>query len=923
MRKQLLILCMLLGMIAIAGADTWYSVKWGLDVPEVLDFFDPASWTTDREVYNTNYPRPEFNDFHESHTWVVQTMNRMMVSDDDEDNWLGSGAKIIVEYDAEELFPGDVVVETYLGGEDNGMFNAIELHGNLGIGPTGVLRAANVTVFAHGDLGYETEDVYITTLSVYEDGCLSHFLDSGSVPGSNRFFANSNNGNHGNGDFFLYAQGTDGLDTGITWGNVYIYPSADFAQEDSLNANGAFSNVQGDLCFGAFANSSNQRWEGTYYLMSDGIAEHNIAGDLIIYAGNLCLKSGENSATVKVNGDVILEEEQFDDDSPSLLLSQDGHLTLKVRGDFIVKNGSFTATDNKDCTTSLYAEGKIDVYPGADRFRSYSGSVSGKGFLDIIFSNDSALGNSSDLRLKTGLDRYACKWGITINDGRTITLKSDVEIGTTNHTSLNRNMYFYVKGVLKMGSHRIKNGSGTYESGNEPIFYLWSAGSLFITDPYGITGTADSGAILLSGNRIYDSGANYFYMGSVAQNAGDGLSGARYLEINNPAGVTLAGDLLAEDILVNSGKLDPDGHDVYVTGTLSTGANGSLEQGNGITVNGYDGYGFGDEYLSIAENEHTISNFSLSTNANGTYFPQRIDRSWTISGSISSEGYKDVTFRWTEEDDNGFDWGGVWPDPIVTPVVYQGGEEIPDWGFYTGGRLATRSVGDLSGSKGVFTIGRSDGQPFEGDPPTLPVELSSFTASISAANYISLCWTTQSETGVHGFLVFRSQDSNLANALSVSPLIEANNTSQTQTYLFVDIEVDACGTYYYWLQSLDICGSTQFYGPVSVYYDPQNGTPEAPGIPMATCLKSPYPNPFNPTTFIPFEVHAPVDVSISIYNQRGQKVMNWDLGSRSPGSHRLQWDGRTSAGLPCPSGIYLIRMDAGSQSFVSKVVLSK
>jgi len=605
-----------------------------------------------------------------------------------------------------------------------------------------------------------------------------------------------------------------------------------------------------------------------------------------------------------------------------LWLSQDGNLTLKIMGDLIVKNGSFTATDNQDCSTTLYVEGKIDVFLEADHFRAYSGSSSGKGYLEIVFSNDSTLGNNSDLRLKTGLDRYACKWSITVNDGRTITLKSDVEIGTTNHATTNRNMYFYVKGKLKMGSYRIKNGSGSYESGNEPLFYLWSAGSLYITDAEGITETDDSGAIRLSGNRIYDTGADYYYVGTTAQNTGDGLTGARYLEIDNSAGVTLSGNLSAEDIMLQNGSLDPDGLDIAVTGTLYTSAGGSLEPGGGITVNGYDGYNFGDEYLSIAENEHTISDFSLSTNANGTYFPERIDRSWTITGTISSDGYKDFTFRWTEEDDNGFEWGGNWPDPVISPVVYQGGDIISDLGFYIGGRYATRSIGELTGSKGVFTIGRSDGEPFEGDPP-LPVELSSFTASISAHNYISLCWTTQSETGVHGFRIFRAREENLANALAVSPLIAASNSSQAQFYVYEDTTLDDCGTYYYWLQSSDFNGSTQYFGPVTLYYDPQNGDLPTPDVPLATCLKAAYPNPFNPVTYISFELKNEQRVCVSIYNQRGQMVRSWDLGLRAPGSHRIEWDGNTLEGTPCPSGVYLIRMRAGSQDYRSKVVLSK
>ncbi|MCB5224435.1 MAG: hypothetical protein RBS31_00775 [Candidatus Syntrophosphaera sp.] len=99
--------------------------------------------------------------------------------------------------------------------------------------------------------------------------------------------------------------------------------------------------------------------------------------------------------------------------------------------------------------------------------------------------------------------------------------------------------------------------------------------------------------------------------------------------------------------------------------------------------------------------------------------------------------------------------------------------------------------------------------------PPVPVVLSSFTATVLSQASVRLDWTTQSETGVLGFYVLRSQD-NLASAELVSPLIHATNSSQTQNYSHTDTNLTQDGIYHYWLQIVDLDGSQAWHGPVSV-----------------------------------------------------------------------------------------------------------
>ncbi len=208
-----------------------------------------------------------------------------------------------------------------------------------------------------------------------------------------------------------------------------------------------------------------------------------------------------------------------------------------------------------------------------------------------------------------------------------------------------------------------------------------------------------------------------------------------------------------------------------------------------------------------------------------------------------------------------------------------------------------------------------------GDPP-VPVELSSFTATISAHNYVTLTWVTQTETGMRGYYVFRAPANDLANAQIVSPMIESVNSSQQQTYIYEDRELYESGTYYYWLQANDLDGSSAFHGPVSIMYSTMEDQ-STPEIPLVTKLHNAYPNPFNPTVFIPFSLAHDGAVSFKIYNSRGQMVKHFDLGAKTAGHHRVTWDGTDYDGKALANGVYQIMMSTQNQVYQSKATLLK
>ena len=88
-------------------------------------------------------------------------------------------------------------------------------------------------------------------------------------------------------------------------------------------------------------------------------------------------------------------------------------------------------------------------------------------------------------------------------------------------------------------------------------------------------------------------------------------------------------------------------------------------------------------------------------------------------------------------------------------------------------------------------------------------------------------------------------------------------------------------------------------------------------LPTRTQLLANYPNPFNPETWIPFELEADRSVLIHIYNARGKLVRELDLGFRLAGkyhsmSEAAYWDGKNQQGQNVASGIYFYQLNSVS-----------
>ena len=99
-------------------------------------------------------------------------------------------------------------------------------------------------------------------------------------------------------------------------------------------------------------------------------------------------------------------------------------------------------------------------------------------------------------------------------------------------------------------------------------------------------------------------------------------------------------------------------------------------------------------------------------------------------------------------------------------------------------------------------------------------------------------------------------------------------------------------------------------------------------IPKKTTLLPNYPNPFNPETWIPYQLEKPADVTLTIYALDGKVIRKSSLGHQAAGiyqskSRAAYWDGRNAVGEPVASGVYFYTLTTGGFTATRKMLIMK
>jgi hypothetical protein len=210
---------------------------------------------------------------------------------------------------------------------------------------------------------------------------------------------------------------------------------------------------------------------------------------------------------------------------------------------------------------------------------------------------------------------------------------------------------------------------------------------------------------------------------------------------------------------------------------------------------------------------------------------------------------------------------------------------------------ASKSVADL-----IYTAWIDAGSP---DPNgTTPVELTSFTANTSMGK-VTLSWRTATETNNRGFEIQRKADDNSWIVLSFTN--GNGTTTNVNNYSYIDNTSGLnANKLSYRLRQVDFNGQSQ-YSPI-VLVDNL--------IPDNYKVSQNFPNPFNPSTIIKYQIPQNSFVSLKVYNSLGQEAATLVNGMVNAGSYEVQLN---SSNLS--SGVYYYVIKAGENFIQTKKMI--
>ncbi|MDP2303958.1 MAG: GLUG motif-containing protein [Ignavibacteria bacterium] len=205
-----------------------------------------------------------------------------------------------------------------------------------------------------------------------------------------------------------------------------------------------------------------------------------------------------------------------------------------------------------------------------------------------------------------------------------------------------------------------------------------------------------------------------------------------------------------------------------------------------------------------------------------------------------------------------------------------------------------------------------------GNDNPLPVELTSFTASI-VGNNVNLIWQTATEVNNYGFEVERAVNlrgledengnQNLGGFETIGFVQGNGNCNSPKEYSFTD-KSTTTGKFAYRLKQIDNDGKYSYSDIVEV---------ELNNIPTEFALYQNYPNPFNPSTTIKYALPMDSKVVLEVYNIVGQKVKTLiNNENKEAGYHQVNFNANELA-----TGIYIYRLTANNFTSTKKFVLMK
>ena len=201
------------------------------------------------------------------------------------------------------------------------------------------------------------------------------------------------------------------------------------------------------------------------------------------------------------------------------------------------------------------------------------------------------------------------------------------------------------------------------------------------------------------------------------------------------------------------------------------------------------------------------------------------------------------------------------------------------------------------------TVSLDEIQRLDFDDSSIPVELISFYATLNN-NEVLIQWSTATEINNSGFEVQRRA----WNDFERIGFVRGNGTSTVVNhYQFRDSDL-ITGKLTYRLKQIDFSGAENYSNEIIVDIK----------VPDKFELQQNFPNPFNPSTLIQYQVPENIFFRLKVYDSLGKEISTIVNEQKNPGNYSFDFNGKELS-----SGVYFYVLEAGDFISMKKMILIK
>jgi len=304
------------------------------------------------------------------------------------------------------------------------------------------------------------------------------------------------------------------------------------------------------------------------------------------------------------------------------------------------------------------------------------------------------------------------------------------------------------------------------------------------------------------------------------------------------------------------------------------------------------------------------------------YFKYKDFSSTTWSSSTLLEGYSDVTTPLTIcETANGnihtyTHASGLVENIIISGAINSTSAISEDYGINS--ISGSASYNDIYVNWSHYNSAYLQLRQFDEDPQ-IPQNLSVAWYS----DHPKLTWTTNEDTDMKEYKIWKYVNGSAMVVATVTHSASSSTHTWTDNSVTPAGKLDPIYTYYYKVKAVDNANNESLYSnQVSISGTGViwkiNGEEDSKADITSYALDSNYPNPFNPTTQISYQLPENSFVNLVVYNTIGQKVAELVNQEQTSGKYTVKFDASN-----LPSGVYIYKLQAGEFSDVKKMLLTK